>query len=263
VTARRREIRMLCVTLALLAASALVSLAPLATSVAASTLPSGFQESIVFSGLTQPTAVQFASDGRVFVAEKSGLIKVFSSLTNPTPTIFADLRTNVHNYWDRGLLGLALHPNFPTTPYVYVLYTLDAAIGGTPPRWGSFGGTSDSCPDPPGGNTDGCVVAGRVSRLQASGNMMVGTEQVFVENWCQQFPSHSIGTIAFGPDGALLVSGGEGANFDYVDYGQTGFPQTNPCGDPPVPVGGTQSPPGAEGGALRSQSILTGVNTVA
>ena len=50
-------------------------------------------EEVVFSGLTQPTAVRFAKDGRVFVAEKSGLIKVFDSLTDTTPTVFADLRT--------------------------------------------------------------------------------------------------------------------------------------------------------------------------
>src|SRR5438128_9340142 len=142
---------------------------PTLAAVEGATLPAGFTESTVFSGLTNPTAVRFSPDGRVFVAEKSGLIKVFTNLSNTTPTVFHDLRTNVHNYWDRGLLGLALHPNFPSTPYVYVLYTLDAAIGGTPPRWGSFGGSSDSCPDPPGGNTDGCVVAGRVSRLTASG----------------------------------------------------------------------------------------------
>ena len=98
-------------------------------------LPVGFQDTVVFSGLSKPTAVAFASDGRVFVAEKSGLIKVFASLTATTPTIFADLRTNVYNYWDRGLLGLALHPNFPATPYVYVLYTYDAPIGGTAPTW--------------------------------------------------------------------------------------------------------------------------------
>jgi len=79
----------------------------------------GFQETVVFSGLTQPTVVRFASDGRVFVAEKSGLIKVFDNLSDTTPTTFADLRTNVHNFWDRGLLGMALHPSFPQTPYVY------------------------------------------------------------------------------------------------------------------------------------------------
>ncbi|MBI3769059.1 MAG: PQQ-dependent sugar dehydrogenase [Deltaproteobacteria bacterium] len=227
------------------------------------TLPSGFQESVVFSGLVQPTALRFAADGRVFVAEKSGLIKVFDSLTDPTPTIFADLRTNVHNYWDRGLLGLALDPSFPTKPYVYVLYTLDAAPGGTPPRWGTFGGTSDNCPDPPGSNTNGCVVAGRVSRLQASGDVMVGTEQVLLENWCQQFPSHSIGSLTFASDGALYVSGGEGASFDFADWGQTGYPQVNPCGDPPGGVGGTQAPPTAEGGALRAQDIRTTSDPVA
>ena len=52
----------------------------------AATLPAGFQESIVFSGLTNPTAVRFAPDGRVFVAEKRGVIKVFDSLTDTTPT---------------------------------------------------------------------------------------------------------------------------------------------------------------------------------
>jgi len=145
------------------AAAALLAFLDAARAIAA-TLPLGFQETIVFSGLTRPTAVRFSPDGRIFVAEKSGLIKVFDNLTDPTPTIFADLRTNVHNYWDRGLLGLALHPNFPTTPYVYVLYTLDAAPGGTPPRWGTPGATSDNCPDPPGGNTNGCVVGGRPGR---------------------------------------------------------------------------------------------------
>ena len=49
----------------------------------AATLPAGFTESIVFSGLTQPTAVRFSPDGRVFVTEKSGLIKVFANLSAP------------------------------------------------------------------------------------------------------------------------------------------------------------------------------------
>ena len=225
-------------------------------------LPPGFQEQIVISGLTQPTAVKFATDGRVFVAEKSGLVKVFDSLTDTTPTVFADLRTPVHNFWDRGLLGLELHPSFPSTPYVYVLYTLDAAVGGTPPRWGSPGATSDPCPNPPGGTGDGCVVGARVSRLEAAGSVMTGPEVVLVEDWCQQYPSHSIGSLAFGADGALYVSGGDGASFNFVDYGQDGSP-LNPCGDPPVGAGGTQTPPSAEGGALRSQDVLSAGDPVA
>ena len=51
--------------------------------------------------------------------------------------MFADLRTQVHNFWDRGLLGLALDPDFPDDPYVYVLYTHDAAIGGRRRRAGA------------------------------------------------------------------------------------------------------------------------------
>ena len=233
----------------LLAVAMLVSCLAVVTTTrpaAAASLPPGFQEEIVFSGLTQPTAVRFSPDGRVFVAEKSGIIKVFDNLTDTTPTVFADLRTQVHNFWDRGLLGLALAPNFPTNPWVYVLYTFDAAIGGTAPRWGSVGGTSDGCPTPPGATADGCVVAGRLSRLQASGNVMIGSEQVLIEDWCQQYPSHSIGSLAFGADGALYVSGGDGASFNFVDYGQDGAP-VNPCGDPPGGVGGVLTPPDGRG----------------
>ena len=204
----------------------------------------GFQDKAAISGLVQPTVVEFASDGRVFVAEKSGLIKVFDNLEDPTPTIFADLRTNVHNFWDRGLLGMALHPNFPTMPYVYVLYTYDAVIGGTSPRWGTAGGTSDGCPSPPGATDNGCVVSGRLSRLTANGDIATGPEQPLINDWYQQFPSHSIGTIAFGADGALYATGGDGASFNYADYGQTAA--NPPSGDP-----------ANEGGALRSLDLRT------
>ena len=226
-------------------------------------LPTGFQEQTVFTGLTQPTALRFASDGRIFVAEKSGIVKVFDGLADPTPTVFADLRTNVHNYWDRGLLGLALDPGFPARPYVYVLYTHDHILGSTaePPRWGTPGATTDPCPSPPGPTTDGCVVSGRLSRLTAAGNVMTGSEQVLVEDWCQQFPSHSVGSLAFGSDGALYASGGDGASFSFTDWGQAGNP-TNPCGDPPAGVGGTMTPPTAEGGSLRSQDLRTSGDTV-
>jgi len=69
-------------------------------------LPAGFRDEVVLDGLDNPTNVEFSRDGRVFVAEKRGLIRVFDDLSDPTPTTFADLRTNVHNFRDRGLLGL-------------------------------------------------------------------------------------------------------------------------------------------------------------
>jgi glucose/arabinose dehydrogenase len=220
----------------------------------ASTLPTGFQDTVVLNGMTNPTALRFASDGRIFVAEKGGKIKVFPGLgTGTTPALFADLGANVHDFWDRGLLGMTLDPSFPTNPYVYVLYTYDARIGGTAGTWG------DGCPTPPGATADGCVVSGRLSRLTASGNAMTGSEQVLVNDWCQQYPSHSQGTLLFGRDGALYASAGDGASFNGVDYGQIpatyAGDQANPCGDPPSAAGTALSSPSAQGGALRSQSI--------
>jgi glucose/arabinose dehydrogenase len=227
-----------------------------APSASAGTLPAGFQETTAFSGLTQPTVVRFAPDGRVYVAEKSGLIKVFDGLDDPTATVWADLRTKVHNYWDRGLLGMEIGYFYGEGyPWIYVTYTHDAAIGGQAPRWGSPGVSSDPCPSPPGPTADGCVVSGRLSILVPGPDGAV-QEDVLIEDWCQQYPSHSIGAVEFDPWGALYVSGGDGASFNFADWGQDGNP-VNPCGDPPAGVGGTQTPPGAQGGALRSQDLRT------
>jgi glucose/arabinose dehydrogenase len=215
---------------------------------AAAAPPSGFSETTAFSGLTNPTVVRFAPDGRVFVAEKSGLIKVFDGPGDTTASTFADLRTRVYNFWDRGLLGMTLDPDFSDNGFVYVNYAHDAAIGGTAPRWGTPGATSDPCPNPPGATGDGCVISGRISRLSSS-----GAETVLIEDYCQQYPSHSAGSLEHDSTGALWASAGEGASFNFPDYGQDGNP-VNPCNDP---GGANPAPPSAEGGALRSQDVRT------
>jgi glucose/arabinose dehydrogenase/PKD repeat protein len=225
-----------------------VSRLPAATAdlVQAETIPAGFTESAAISGLTNPTAVRFAPDGRVVVAEKRGLVKEFDSLSDTTPTVLADLRTEVDDFWDRGLLDLALDPNFTVNGTFYVLYSYDKEPGNPQvPRWG------DACPTPPGATNDGCVISGRLSRISAA-----GVETPLIEGWCQQYPSHSVGSLAFGPDGALYVSGGDGASFNWPDYGQDGNP-VNPCGDPPGAPGTALTPPTAEGGSLRSQDLQT------
>lgn len=237
---------MVLVLLSLLAASLAVEV-----SRSSATVPAGFTDTAVISGRSNPTSVSFAPNGQVLVAEKSGLIWAYSGLSDLNPTLVVDLRTQVDNYWDRGLLGLAVPPNYPTDNHLYVLYAYDAPIGGTAPTW------NDACPNPPGATTDGCVISGRLSRLTLSGGIGTG-EQVLINDWCQQFPSHSIGTLAFGADGYLYAGAGEGANFNAADYGQFGATNTgdkaNPCGDPPGTAGTALTAPTAEGGSLRSQS---------
>ncbi len=184
------------------------------------TQPPTYSDTAVFTGLVNPTAIEFAPDGSVFVAEKGGLVKVYDDLNDTTPTTFADLRINVHNYWDRGLLGLAVHPDYPATPEVFVLYTYDAPLSGSvaAPAWGTGGGTGDPGPGTTG---DPSSVSGRLSRLVANGSgVWDGIEHVLIEDWGQQYPSHSVGSIAFGADGALYASGGDGASFNFADYGQ-------------------------------------------
>jgi glucose/arabinose dehydrogenase len=246
---RQNSRRRLKATVVLGVVCGLVPVVAVIHSPSADALPAGSTEQTIFGGLDQPMAVEFSEDGRVFVAEKSGLIKIFDGLGDTSPTTFADLRTQVYNQGDRGLMSLALAPTFPLDPSVYVLYAHDAAIGGTAPRWGTPGATGDVCPQ------DECVISGRLSKLDASltGG---GPEQVLIEDWCQQSSIHSVGDLAFGPDGYLYASGGEGANFTFADYGQGGSPP-NPCGDPPTGVGGLQTVPSAEGGALRSQDVQT------
>ena len=234
-----------------------------------------FREVPVFTGLTNPTTVRFASDGRAFVAEKAGIVKEFASISDPTPTTVIDLTSVVNSYWDRGLLGLALDPGFldkaSPRPYIYLFYVYDAPPGKTAPAWTP----NDSCPTPPGGTTDGCPVTSKLVRYTVNTTTNVADPNSAVElihDWCQQFPSHSGGGIAFGPDGQLYVTAGDGASFNTDDYGQLGgtlptpaapVTSVNPCGDPttllaPNPNGTPHTDVAtAEGGSLRAQDVRT------
>jgi glucose/arabinose dehydrogenase/PKD repeat protein len=235
---------------------------------AAATLPAGFEQTTVISGLTRPQDVEIAPNGRIFVAEKTGIIKTYSELGDATPTVFADLRAQVHNYSSRGLLSIVTDPGFPAKPYVYVYYSMDAPLGGTPPTYG--GGLFDACPkffDPQDGDLDkdgmqqigdidNCPGGSRISRLQVAGEVMTGSEKVLVEDFCQQFAAHGGGGLGFDKDGKLIASASDGSTALFWDWGQSGSP-ANPCGDPPGGVGSSLTRPTSEGGRLRGQDMRT------
>jgi glucose/arabinose dehydrogenase len=240
----------------------LLCLGAVAPAAPAAEIPAGFQDTIAIDDLNNPTAIRFAPGGEeVFVAQKNGEILRFDDIDDDSPSLFADLRKQVYDNGDRGLLGLAVDPQYPARPYVYALYTFDHVLGedapGSYPRWGKAVGNYEgdpSCPIAGVPGVDACPASGRLTRLTVDEGV-AGAEKVLIEDWCQQSSTHSIGGLQFGPEGALFASGGEGASYLEPDYGQYGWPHENQCDDPPG--GEALEPPGAEGGSLRSQDLRT------
>jgi glucose/arabinose dehydrogenase len=149
---------------------------------ASATLPSGFSEALVASGLASPTAMQFAPDGRLFVCEQAGRLRVIKNgvlLSTPFLSVTAN------STGERGLLGVAFDPNFATNRYVYVYYTAT-----TP------------------------VVHNRISRFTANGDVAVaGSEVVIFElDTLSSATNHNGGALAFGADGKLYAAVGDNAN---------------------------------------------------
>jgi glucose/arabinose dehydrogenase len=201
------------------------------------------------NGLRRPTTIDFAPDGKLFVGDWLGRVKVFDSVEDSSPTLAVDVATEVHSFGDRGLLGMKLDPQFGTAEhnYIYLDYAYDVPMGSAASPHAEFSDGGDTCKneDP---YTD-CLISGRVVRVAlnpATGVAAAGAteppQQELVRSWCQQFNSHSMGDLEFDSSGALLVSGGEGANYSAADYGQF----ANPCGDPVN-----------EGGSLRAQDVRT------
>ncbi len=212
--------------------------------------------STVLEGFDTPTNVAFAPDGRVFVAEKKGIIKTFDSIDDPTPEIAADMEDEVRSVGEHGLIGLTVDNEYPARPYIYASYSWDIT--------GLWGDACDASYQ-----VNGCVTGSRVSRITLDSNgLMVGSPESLVDDrWCYQFGAHAIGSVEMMEDGSLLVTSGEGASWTGTDYGQYGgtqlFPAVpnltpkNACGDPPDGVGFAGHPSVAEGGSLRSQDLLT------
>ena len=183
--------------------------------------PSGFTVEPVVSGLDTPTGISFADDGRMFIAEKRGVIRVVKNgALLPTP--FIDISADVNNFFEHGLVGIALHPDFPTVPYVYALYTYDPP-GVPQDQFGSRVArleritanplNTDVAATGPAART---VLLGRngdASAIQdpnAAPSLTCRQNQTRVEDCIpQDSRRHNIGTVTFGPDGALYAGNGD------------------------------------------------------
>lgn len=152
-----------------------------ASAAGAATLPSGFTESLVANGLSNPTAMAFAPDGRLFVTQQGGQVRV---IKNGALLATPFLSVTVNSSGERGLLGIAFDPGFATNQYVYVYYTA----------------TTPS-------------IHNRVSRFTASGDTVVpGSETILLELNNLSATNHNGGALHFGPDGKLYIAVGENAN---------------------------------------------------
>lgn len=139
-------------------------------------------------GADFPTAIAIAPDGRLFYTEKStGEIRVVSAAGELLPKPFASVPASSAS--ERGLLGIALHPDFATNGWVYVYYTRSAS-----------GAVTSALGD---------VLDNRVVRFVAAGDVAAGPEEVILTLPARPGPNHNGGQLAFGPDGGLYVTVGE------------------------------------------------------
>ncbi len=95
-------------------------------------LPVGWTDETVVAGLAVPTDFAFLPDGQVLISERDGLVKI-ATLDGTRPRVVLDLRDRVSTVDIRGLLTVTAHPDFPSEPYVYLLYTGAAAGSGMTP----------------------------------------------------------------------------------------------------------------------------------
>ncbi|WP_420645696.1 PQQ-dependent sugar dehydrogenase [Candidatus Leptofilum sp.] len=139
------------------------------------------------SGFTQPVDIASAGDDRLFIVEQPGVIRIIDADGNTLPDPFLDINgivdSETHN--ERGLLGLAFHPDYPNTPYFYVNYTAVSGSGDT------------------------LIVRYTVSN---DPNVAEPNSAVEILRIDQPAGNHNAGDLAFGPDGYLYIPTGDGGS---------------------------------------------------
>lgn len=180
----------------------IVCLCGRATVIAAPALKdASLQVTPVASGLSAPTTMAFIGPADMLVLQKNDgkVRRVTGGVLQNNPV----LDVNVDNQSERGLLGIALHPNFPTSPFVY-LYLTESSNGGA--------------------DTTGSAAANRVYRYTWNGSALTNPSLI-LDLPVTPGPNHDGGIIRFGPDGKLYVVIG--------DLNRNGQLQNNSAGAAP------------------------------
>ena len=146
--------------------------------------PSGLQvaTAVRFSGLEAPVLLTHAGDGRIFIVEQAGRVRVVSADGQLRQEPYLDISDQVRFQNERGLLGLAFHPRFSENGYLYVSYT------------------------------DQGTVSRVVRYTQATASAADPTSASTLLSQDQPFGNHNGGHLAFGPDGMLYLGLGDGGS---------------------------------------------------
>ncbi len=197
----------------------------------------------IVTGLLGPTAIEWLPDGTMLIAEQRGVVRTaVGSTLSSTP--FIDISAMVNSARDRGLLDIAVHPDFVNNPYVYLLFTYDPPevngyAAGTLGGLDGFGNragrlvrvTADAATNyrtvVPGSevillgnnstwaNFNGLANSTSDFAEPPAGELLDGT---FLRDFINSdSESHSVGALEFGNNGELFVSIGDGASYNQVD----------------------------------------------
>lgn len=150
--------------------------------VSAQNYPANFSQVRVITGVNRPTAMAFAPDGRVFICEQGGNLRVVkNNALLATPFV----QLTVSSVGERGLVGVAVDPDFATNRFVYLYYT----VAGSPAR-------------------------NRVSRFTANGDVAQAGSETLILNLdpLSTATIHNGGAMHFGIDGKLYIAVGENSN---------------------------------------------------
>src|SRR5262245_31398943 len=136
------------------------------------------------SGLSQPTAMAFIGPADILVLQKADgrVRRVTNGMLQPGHV----LDVAVDSASERGLLGIAIHPGFPSSPFVYLYYTQSSTSG----------------------DSSGSPLANRVYRYTWNGSALV-SPSLILDLLGTPGPNHNGGTMTFGPDGKLYIVIGE------------------------------------------------------